>query len=335
MFFNKPYYLGGEVIVGRVDLNLTAPVQAKELKIKWKGYEKTYIENTIRVDNHTGAYGSPVVYNPAPHVNVGAGIPGRGPGYRTEIYKDEKTFFKSVSTLAAINGGILAPGTWSWNFQFQLPPNLPSVFYDKHVEFDGDKIKAGVVYECKVWVDMPGSDMKAKEAVIISELLSQRVMPVADKKIKSFAFAKGKLEFSADIGKDVFCPGEVVPIQVKIVNPSGKKVNAVKVRLVMHVKVRAHGFVKSFTKRVSNVSFPGTDKGSNMDVVLTVQLPTDVYPTTNGNLVQCHYELVVECDLPMAFDLQISPKVLIALLPAPDTSYAMMAAYSGGGWKTF
>jgi len=38
---------------------------------------------------------------------------------------------------------------------------------------------------------MPGSDIKAKEKIIISELLSQRVMPLADKKIKSFAFAKG------------------------------------------------------------------------------------------------------------------------------------------------
>src|SRR5688500_9051574 len=41
LFFNKPYYLGGETIMGRVDVNLTAPVQAKEIKIKWKGFEKS------------------------------------------------------------------------------------------------------------------------------------------------------------------------------------------------------------------------------------------------------------------------------------------------------
>lgn len=33
--------------MGRVDLILTAPVVAKEVKIKWKGFEKSYIENTV------------------------------------------------------------------------------------------------------------------------------------------------------------------------------------------------------------------------------------------------------------------------------------------------
>jgi hypothetical protein len=312
LFFNKPYYLGGEIVVGRVDLNVTSPIQAKELKIKWKGFEKTYIENSV-------TYKDPVTNQMRT---------------RVDVYKDNKTFFKQVATLAAFNGGILAPGTWSWNFQYQLPADLPSVFFDKHIEFDGDKIKAGVMYEVKVWVDMPGSDIKAKENIIISELVTQRILPVSDKKIKSFVFAKGKLEFSADIGKDVFCPGENVPIHVKVVNPTSKKINALKIRLVAHITVKAGLFTKHFIKRVSDTRFPGSDKHSNIESVLPVTLPSDIYPTTNGHLVKCKYELVVECDLPMAFDLQISPKVVMALLPAPDTTYAMMGAITGG-WGAF
>jgi len=51
-------------------------------------------------------------------------------------------------------------------------------------------------------------------------------------------------------------------------------------------------------------------------------------------LVDCKYELFVEADLPMAFDLEISPKVVIALLPAPDMNFGVM--YSEyGGWNTF
>lgn len=46
--------------------------------------------------------------------------------------------------LAQVNGGTLAPGTWTWQFQYQLPPDLPGVFFTKHKEFDGDKIKAAI-----------------------------------------------------------------------------------------------------------------------------------------------------------------------------------------------
>lgn len=45
----------GELIVGRVDLNLSVPVQAKEVKIKWKGFEKTYIENTVVENTDQGS----------------------------------------------------------------------------------------------------------------------------------------------------------------------------------------------------------------------------------------------------------------------------------------
>jgi len=310
LFLNKPYYLAGEVILGRVDLILSAPVVAKEVKIKWKGFEKTYIENTVVERN------------------------GDQTRLRRDIYKDDKTFFKQDLVLAPVNGGILAPGLWSFQFQYQLPPDLPGVFFDKHTEFDGDKIKAAIVYEVKVWVDMPGSDIKAKERLIVSELLTQRVMPYADKKIKSFAFSKGKLEFSVDIGKDVFVPGEKIPVHVKVINPTSKRVSSFKVRLVAHIKVKARGFVKNFSKRVMDTKFPGTSAKQDFEGILSVDLPTNIYPSTDGHLVDCKYELYVEADLPMAFDLEISPKVVVALLPAPDVVYTIYQDY-GGGWNAY
>lgn len=190
------------------------------------------------------------------------------------------------------------------------------------------------MYKVKVWVDMPGSDIKAKERLIISELLTQRVLPYTNKKIKSFAFSKGKLEFNVDLGKDVFIPNEVIPVHVKVINPTSKKVSHFKVRLVMHTKIKAKHFTKKFSKKVMDVKFPGTDKKSNFEGVLTVQLPADIYPSTNGHLCQCWYELFVEADLPMAFDLEITPKVVIALLPAPDVTYTIYNDY-GGGWDQF
>ena len=38
----------------------------------------------------------------------------------------------------------------------------------------------------------------------------------------------------------------------------------------------------------------------------------------------------VECDIPWAFDLKVDPKVVIALLPSPDTSFTLFD--NTGGW---
>jgi len=307
LFLNKPYYLAGEIIAGRVDLNLTTPVQANAVKIKWTGWEKTYIENTV---HWTDADGNS-------HTRV-------------DVYKDDKTFFKADTLLVAINGGVMAPGMHSFAFQFQLPPGIPGIYFEKYKEFDGDKIKAAISYKVKVYVDMPGSDIKAKEMLVISESLSQRVMPVAQTKVKSFVFTKGKVQFTAEIGKDVFCPGEVIPLRVKVTNPTAKKVNAIKVKVYRELTVRAKGFKKKNTKEIQRWKFPGLEKKTDTDTVLQLQLPKEVYPSTNGQLVDCVYFLDMELDFPMAFDMNVTPKIVMALLPAPGEPMWLFNGYTPG-----
>jgi len=144
--------------------------------------------------------------------------------HRRTYIKITKYFFDSKLVLFEVpNHAILPQGIHCWNFSYTLPPNLPSIFFEKYIEFDGDKIKAAIEYKVKVFVDMPGSDIKAKEKLIIAELLTQRVMPVAETKVKSFAFVKGKLKFSGEVGKDVFIPGEIIPLHLKVVNETKKK----------------------------------------------------------------------------------------------------------------
>uniref|UniRef100_A0A6B2L2W1 C2 domain-containing protein n=1 Tax=Arcella intermedia TaxID=1963864 RepID=A0A6B2L2W1_9EUKA len=311
LFFDKPYYIGGEVINGRVDLFLNHEVPAKKVMIKWKGEEKSYIENTWNdSDGH-------------PH---------------TDVYKDNKTFFDSSLVLFAVPEGhaILPPGPHTWTFSFSLPPNLPSIFFEKYIEFDGDKIKAAIAYKVKVFVDMPGSDIKAKEKLIISELLTQRVLPVAETKVKSFAFAKGKLKFSGEVGKNVFVPGEVIPLKVKVVNPTSKNVDNIKVKLVRKLTIKAKHFTKLAVKEIARWKFPGVTKKSDFEGTIQVQLPEKIYPSSNGDLVKCHYILEIECDLPWAFDAVIKPKVVIALLPAPGQGMWFLQDMAAlGGWNSF
>jgi len=217
---DKPYYIGGEIIRGTVTLNLNQNIPAKAVKIKWKGHEKTYIENTV--DNQT-------------HVHVG-----------------HKAFFKSETILFAVPSGtaIIPAGCHIWNFVFNLPPDLPSSFFEKYTEWDGDKVKGAIDYNVAVFVDMPGTDIKAKEKLIIAELLTQRVLPVAETKVKSFAFTKGKLQFTGEMGKNVLIPGEIVPVHIKFTNPTDKEVQAIKIKLIRVLTMKAKMMCKTTTKEV-------------------------------------------------------------------------------------
>eukprot|EP01125_Pyxidicula_operculata_P010744 TRINITY_DN3536_c0_g1_i1.p1 TRINITY_DN3536_c0_g1~~TRINITY_DN3536_c0_g1_i1.p1 ORF type:complete len:491 (+),score=116.80 TRINITY_DN3536_c0_g1_i1:391-1863(+) len=295
LFLNKPYYIGGEQVMGRVDLFLNVPVNCRSVSIKWTGWEKTYIENTVHYQD------------------------GDQWKTRVDVYQQEHAFFRDNFVLFTPPGNQLAPGMHTYNFAYNLPPNLPSVFFEKYTEFDGDKIKAAVVYQVKAYVDVPNAvDIKVKEKLIISELLTQRVLPVSENKVKSFAFAKGKLQFTGEIGKNVFCPGEIIPVKIKVKNPTNKKVKTVKVKLHRKLKVKAQNFSKSNKKEVTRWEFPGIPKQTDqMDVVLNLTLPSEVYPSTNGDLIRCEYYLDIELDIPWAFDLNIAPKVVLALLPAP------------------
>jgi len=308
MFFDKPYYIGGETMFGRVTLNLNEPVPAKAVVIKYKGTEKTYIENTW-VDSNDQVH--------------------------HDIYKDHHIFYDQSIVLFSCPGQlqIIPPGMHTWNFSYALPPSLPSVFFEKYVEADGDKIKAAIAYKVKVFVDMPGSDIKAKEKLIISELVTQSVVPIAETKVKSFAFTSGKIKFTGEFGKNVYVPGEVIPLRVKVNNPTTKKVDAIKVKLRRQATFKAKHFTKENYREIARWKFPGVDKKSDKDVVLEIQLPEKVYPSSDGRLVKCAYYLDIELDLAWAFDMNIAPKVVIALLPAPGQPVWFIQDMSQhGGW---
>jgi len=303
---DKPYYIGGEIIKGTVTLNLREAIPAHAVKIKWNGSEKTYIENTV--DN------------------------------RVNVYKGHKEFFNTTTILFQNPSGhsTIPPGSHVWPFMFTLPPNLPSSFFEKYIEFDGDKVKASIAYKVKVFVDMPGSDIKAKEKLIIAELLTQRVLPVAETKVKSFAFSKGKIRFTGEMGKNVLIPGEVVPIHIKFNNPTNKPVQNIKIKLIRKLTIKAQILSKTTMKEMAVWKFPGQPKGVDWDGMVEVQLPEKIYPSSEGTLTQCSYIMSIELDLPWAFDLIIHPKIVLALLPAPGQAAWFFQDMSQlGNWKSW
>jgi len=309
IFLEKPYYLSGELVVGRADLEITDHVKdVHKLMIKWKGFERTLIENTVT--------------QPTPDGNK----------LVREKHKQEHVFFKQELVLASFHGDSIPPSRGSYPFSFQLPQGIPSVFHDERQEGDGDKIKAAVVYKVKCWLDMKGKDIKRTEKMVITEAVTKAIVPIHEEKKKSFLLTKGELKLKVDLDKNVYVPGEVIPIKVSCHNETTKVVDALKVKLMRKVIVRAHNFKKEHIAEIHRMKYDGVGAKSNKDIVLNFQLDPKVYPSTDGKLVDCEYHLDIECDVAMAFDLEVHPKVKIALLPAPGQPVYLYDNYGARAW---
>jgi len=308
---DKPYYMSGEMVSGRVDLDISRPTQAAGLMLKWKGFERTLVEITITIP---GANGQP-------------------PEQRRDRYKDNNEFFHTPPFMVFNFGGAgVAPGRYSYPFNFQLPQGIPGVFHYERTEFNGDRVKAAVVYKVKCWLDMPGKDIKRTEKIVISEAVTKQIVPIHEENKKSFLFAKGELKLRVDVAKNVFIPGEPIPIAVSVHNESSKKVEALKVKLMRAVDVRAKIIHRNRIDEVSRIKYEGVLAHSNTDQVLQFQIDQEVYPSTNGKLVHCKYHLDIECDVAMAFDLEVHPPVVIALLPALGQPVWIYQNYGPRGW---
>jgi len=310
---DKPYYLGGELVSGRVDLVVRRLIPtARNAWLQWKGFERALIQNTIQRANPQG-----------------------GPPIREKkSYVEEKTFFKQSLVLFSFGGAGLAPGNHTFPFQYQLPADLPGVFYDERREFDGDWIKGAIVYKVKAWLDIPGKDIKTHQKIVVSEAVTRQIHPLHEENRKTFLFAKGELAMKVDIIKNVFIPGEPIPISVQVNNTSSKKVEQLKIKLMREVTIRAQGFQKQNVSEVHRKVFPGVDKNQAKDQVLTFELAPNIYPSTEGRLVQCRYHLDVECDVAMAIDLEVHPPITVALLPAMGVPVLIYQNYPSRGWQT-
>lgn len=309
IFLEKPYYLSGEVVVGRADLEITDHVHdARKLMIKWKGFERTLIEN---LTTQATPNGNEIV---------------------RQKHKQEHEFFKQELVLTSFGGTGIPPSKGSYPFSFQLPQGIPSVFFDERKEADGDKIRAAVIYKVKCWLDIKGTDIKRTEKVVITESVTKAILPIHEEKKKSFLLTKGELKLKVDLEKNVFIPGEAIPIKVSCHNETSKTVDALKVKLMRKVTVRAQGFKKEHLAEIHRMKYDGVGPKTNKDLVLNFQLDPKVFPSTDGKLVDCEYHLDIECDVAMAFDLEVHPKIKVALLPAAGQPVWIFQNYGSHGW---
>jgi len=173
---DKPYYLGGEFVNGNVDINLVQIVpNVQAVCLKLKGFERTRIEQ-LRSEKR-----------------------GEQMVWVTDIFKDEKIFFNQTVILYKI-GNNMMPGKYTFPFSYQLPPNLPGVFNDQRKD-----VRGAIVYKLKVFLDMPGKDLKYGQAIIVAEPVMRQIVPIKDHQEKGFIFASGQLKMDVMMEKKCIC----------------------------------------------------------------------------------------------------------------------------------
>jgi hypothetical protein len=145
---DKPYYIAGEPITGKIYLNLTMmyPAQCLNIEVKWKEKCKwTTRENKEVKDGDTT---------------------------RTEFqdveHKGEKEFKNKIPVFYFPNGAV-APGQYTFPFSFALPSDVPASLYfcaiDNAVATIKYKIKA--VLESAMGFSV--KEMKHKQTLIIRQ----------------------------------------------------------------------------------------------------------------------------------------------------------------------
>jgi len=230
-----------------------------------------------------------------------------------------------VNTYEFSYSGLLNQGDLPSNYAIDLHNKIK-----KEDKLKKDNVKAGVVYKASAYVELSGSHLKkdtikTKAHFIISPQVKDedhlKGEPVKESGEKGFALSRGKLKMTAELDSSIFCPGDSFKIKVNIANESGKNVDAVKIKLMRDLKISAGAFYDNYNDEVHRMVFEGVKSKETKNLTLEFEIPSDVPPTTHSKFISNDYHLDIECDVPWAGDLEVHPKIVLALLPPAPKRY--------------
>ncbi|KAL9652034.1 hypothetical protein ABK040_000375 [Willaertia magna] len=305
---DKPYFTCGEQATGVCHLKVlsSTPIPANSLIVKWKGYERSNAAipvSAIGVGHHPH-------HGIAHHhtgISVGVGHHHHHHSHtQYQIITDETMFFSQAFTVTLFEGGMIQPGEYHFPIYFQLPNGLPGIFSDHKLGL-GVNCRAAVVYKVKCKLDnnyIPNSKISKRFSIVPN--FSTIMCALDSHNEKDFLFGgSGKLYMDVHINKNVFTPGESVPVQIKVRNDSRKDVAGLKVKLMRDVTMKCHSYSHSYSEEVNRMVFEGVEGKNSAERVLNFKLAENIFPTSEGKLVKCNYHFDVECDVKLALDLEV------------------------------
>jgi hypothetical protein len=133
-------------------------------------------------------------------------------------------------------------------------------------------------------------------------------------------FAQGQVTLDCKFDKGAYAAGEVAQIAATISNESACDVAHMVVKLMRFITLKdAHGHTKTVVDTVAQAKYEGVLRKSSAARSLPLPLKGpggDFLPSVKGENVQVRYQMEVECDIVMAFDIEAQLPVTI-YAPAP------------------
>lgn len=311
------YYVGGDVVMGKIHLTCNVPFFCNGVILRVKGEEKVKFQEVVTEREGEGEDAKEVS--------------------RTVEHKSSKVFFDQ-KLVPYPQGGVIPQGVYEYPFEYPLPANLPGVFRERGGDFDkGTGYKASIKYTLLATVDVTFlNDLKHKVCLVVNEKFDKLVQPTSGSAEKGFLFGGGRLSIVSTLDKNAYFPGDRVLCRLEANSTSTKPTRRVRCDVERTVVLRADGHEKRVDAHVFRSERPGFDPCFYGAVFLPFYIPVDLPPATTGANVESRYTFHVICDIPGAIDLEtplavrlLAPQFLYSAVPPtpahvpppPDVSF--------------
>jgi len=213
--------------------------------------------------------------------------------------------------------GTLQSGSWSYPFTYRLPNSIPASFSEE-TSVGGNKVVGRIKYRVFAEVDTHHSkDLKTHVPVIIGRKINAPVASVVVQNHKSFLFNKGNLAMKVEANKSVYFPGEEAKLKLEIINESVKKVTGINIFLFRDLTLYAEGHHFNHREIFARTREEGLNEATKDKRIIRFRIPDDYKElSTDSEVLKASFTFKVECDVPMATDLDVHIPILLTV-PQP------------------
>lgn len=316
VFDNNPNatFMSGQMITGKVVLNLSEKKKVRSVYLKIEGYAKC----SWTVSK------------------------GRGSNRRSITYKGREDYLNQVTYLLGSEGGPqveLAAGITTYTFACMLPENLSSSFEGKY---------GHIRYSCKAVLDRPwkaDKEYRLSFSVIKSEDLNaipSLTIPTKSEIVRHFyccCFKSKPFYMSASIPFSGYVPGQKIDLTIFMNNQSNIMVEGTKVSLernTQYISSNPRKKIRSELLAVKEVYGAGMTKAGSGEVKISLVVPPLSPTNTNySRVITTCYQLRVVAKVCGAhknphlnIPIKIGTSPLLASLPTPQYNTLFDASMS-------
>ena len=228
------------------------------------------------------------------------------------------------------NGGSIGPGSYSFRFQFVIPPHVPSSFgYQSTSIFDNGKGNISYMVEGRAVTGAFRFDHKASAPVFITRLTSisgpNQVTPVRQvkrKQVGCLCCAAGDVEFVAKLPRTGYCVTnrDVIPLTVDVQNNSSRVIQ-MKATIIKRVSLFVRDYENASRENVAEITSEPIQPNALYTWNPTNWIVPALPPTLFGcRIIHVDYILVVSAVIPKALNLKCDIPLVMGNLPYTQSS---------------